>query len=136
VLPLLTLFLLGIIQYGFGLFQLQSFTSSLTGAATLAGTGVESCAQLDTRLRSLVDGAGAALDADDVGDDIRLEWLAPSGSTLTTSGAPERLQFAKVTASFKPFRIGAPLIPFPEEITRSSTVQVQNILASTLRGCG
>jgi Flp pilus assembly pilin Flp len=131
VLPLLTLFLLGVIQYGFGLFQLQNFTAALGDASRSAGTGIENCLDFDSRVRDLVGGTGASIDPDDVGQ-ISVEWLTDG---LAPAQRPERLGMTRVTASFKPFRLGVPFIPFPETITRSATAPVQDILSNTLPGC-
>ena len=39
ILPVLLLFLFGVIQYGYGLFQLQSFSAALNEASRTASTG-------------------------------------------------------------------------------------------------
>ncbi|GLY32856.1 hypothetical protein Kisp02_62210 [Kineosporia sp. NBRC 101731] len=131
LLPLLMLFLFGVIQYGYGLFQLQSFGAALDGASRDASTGISDCAALDRLLTREVSENG--LSPADVSD-VQLEWLRDD-STVTT--VPERiLGQVRVTATYTPFDIGIPLIPFPSTITRSSTATVQSVLSADLTGCG
>ncbi len=130
VLPILMLFLFGVIQYGYGLFQLQSFGAALNEASRSAATGVDDCAAFDQLLGSAVSENG--LSPGDVAG-AKLEWLAADGSVAQT---PQRvLGQVRVTATYQPFDLGIPLIPFPETITRSSTTTVQSVLSSGLTGC-
>lgn len=130
ILPLLMLFLFGVVQYGYGLFQLQSFSAALDEASRSASTGITDCAGFDQLLGSAVNENG--LSSGDVAG-ARLEWLGPDGQVTTT---PQRiLGQVRITATYQPFDIGIPLIPFPDTITRSSTSTLQSVLSSGLTGC-
>ena len=131
ILPLLMLFLFGVVQYGYGLFQLQSFSAALNEASRSASTGITDCTAFQDLLGGAVSENG--LSRGDVAD-TRLEWLDSAGSVTQT---PQRiLGQVRITATYRPFDLGIPLIPFPETITRSSTATVQSILTSGLTGCG
>jgi hypothetical protein len=127
LLPLLMMFLFGIIQYGYGLFQLQTFNSTVSDSARSLATGITSCPSFNSTLDSLVSGNG--LDPADVSD-VRVQWVNSDGSTL-----PQRLGYAKLTVSYKPFKIGIPFVPFPNEFTETRTVAIQDIGNSSLTGC-
>ncbi len=129
VLPLLMVFLFGIIQYGYGLFQLQAITAVVGEATQRATTGVTDCGLFSTTLTSLA--AGNGLDPDSV-TQVDVQWLTESG-TVTT--APDPRGQVKVTATFVPFTIGIPFVPFPDTITRSQIGTVQNIVSLNLPGC-
>ncbi len=127
VLPLLMMFLFGVIQYGYGLFQLQSFTSAVGDSARVLATGIDSCTGYASAVRGLVQGDG--LDPADVGT-VDVQWINSDGSALA-----QRLGYARVTVSYTPFKIGLPFIPFPSRFTRSQTVMVQDIGLPSLPGC-
>lgn len=129
VLPLLMLFLFGIIQYGYGLFQLQSFNAALGDASRLASTGILNCGTFNTTWRQLAGDNG--LPTANLGD-IDVEWLTAAGGA---SSVADRAGLARVTASYEPFRIGLPGVPFPERVTRTRTVVVQDIGDTGLSGC-
>ena len=129
VLPLLMLFLFGIIQYGYGLFQLQAITSAVGEATQKATTGVTDCAGFSSTLQSLA--AGNGLDRDAV-TGVDVQWLAADGTPVA---APDPDGLVTVTATFEPFKIGIPFVPFPDTITRSQTGAVQNIVSLDLPGC-
>jgi hypothetical protein len=119
LLPLLMLFLFGIIQYGYGLFQLQTFNATLNEAASQAATGIADCALFSGEMKTMARGDG--LDPQAL-TNVRIEWINEDGSHQ-----PERLGYARVTAEYKPFKIGLPFIPFPDTFTGTRTVLVQNI---------
>jgi Flp pilus assembly pilin Flp len=121
VLPLLMLFLFGIIQYGYGLFQLQAFNSSLGDATQVAADGITNCSLFPNVLKDLADGNG--LEGSAVSN-IQVQWLASDG---TASAIPEAGGQVQVTAVFTPFKIGLPFVPFPDTITRTQTASVQDI---------
>jgi TadE-like protein len=127
LLPLLMLFLFGIIQYGYGLFELQAFKSTMADASRLAATGIESCPAFDTVMNTLADNNG--LDPGLV-TNIHVQWLNSDGADRA-----ERLGLAKITASYTPFKIGVPFIPFPSQFTQSQTVLVSDIGDSAVTGC-
>jgi TadE-like protein len=129
VLPLLLLFLFGIIQYGYGLFQLQALTATVDDATQKAATGVTSCPLFARTLDDLAVDNG--LDAAKVGD-AKVRWLSAGGQTV---GAPDPLGQVQVSATLVPFKIGIPFVPFPDTITRTKTTSLQNVLTLDLPGC-
>jgi Flp pilus assembly pilin Flp len=130
LLPLLMMFLFGIIQYGYGLFQLQAFNSAIGDATQTAATGITDCGLFSTALEKLASADG--ISPDDVLN-IKVHWLTSTGAP---TNAPSPLGQVQVTASFRPFKIGVPFIPFPDEITRTNTATIQNVGLATLVGCG
>jgi Flp pilus assembly protein TadG len=129
LLPILMLFLFGIIQYGYGLFQLQAFNSTMQDVSRLAATGITSCTSITDTLHSLAD--------DDGLDNTQV--TAPVVSFLDSAGhqvdQAQPLGLVRVTASYTPFRIGFPGIPFPHTVTRSQTVPIQDVGLASLTGC-
>jgi hypothetical protein len=129
LLPLLMMFLFGIIQYGYGLFQLQAITSAVGEATQKATTGISDCDLFSSTVKSLAKGNG--LDPADV-THVDVQWLTADGAA---SSVPDPLGLVRVTATFTPFKIGIPLLPFPDTITRSQTGSMQNVVALNLPGC-
>ena len=129
LLPLLMMFLFGIIQYGYGLFQLQSLTASVSEATQKATTGISDCDTFGDTAKALFRDNG--LDPANV-TTIQVQWLTEDG---TPADAPDPLGLVRVTATFTPFRIGIPFVPFPETITRSQTASMQNVVNLDLAGC-
>lgn len=130
VLPLLMLFLFGIMQYGYGLFQLQSFSAAVNETGRRAATGLLDCPGFDDLLGTAI--ADNGLRPGDV-TAAKLEWLGPDGTVTTV---PQRiLGQVRVTATYRLMDLGLPLVPFPPTITRSSTTAVQSVLSSELTGC-
>src|SRR4051794_40211413 len=106
LLPLLMMFLFGIIQYGYGLFQLQAITSAVSEATQKATTGISDCGLFSGTVKDLAQGNG--LDPADV-THVDVQWLTATGAAAS---APDPLGQVKVTATFKPFKIGIPFVPF------------------------
>lgn len=129
LLPLLMMFLFGIIQYGYGLFQLQAITAAVSEATQRATTGISDCDAFSTTLATLAEGNG--LNPADV-THVNVQWLTATGAD---TAAPDPLGLVKVTATFTPFKIGIPFVPFPDTITRSQTGSMQNVIALDLPGC-
>ena len=129
VLPLLMMFLFGIIQYGYGLFQLQAITATVGEATQQATTGITDCAGFSSTLQNLA--AGNGLDRESL-TQIDVQWLTGDGNPAS---APDPLGLVRVTATFVPFKIGIPFVPFPDTITRSQTGAMQNIVSLDLPGC-
>ena len=129
LLPLLMMFLFGIIQYGYGLFQLQAITSAVSEATQRATTGISDCGDFSTTLRTLAEGNG--LNPADV-TQVNVQWMNAAGDD---TAAPDPLGLVKVTATFTPFKIGIPFVPFPDTITRSQTGSMQNVISLDLPGC-
>jgi Flp pilus assembly protein TadG len=129
LLPLLMLFLFGIIQYGYGLFQLQALTASVSEATQKATTGITDCGTFGTTTKALFQGNGI-----DPGNltNLQVQWLTETGAP---AGAPDPLGLVRVTATITPFKIGVPFVPFPSTITRSQTGTMQNVVDLDLSGC-
>jgi hypothetical protein len=124
--PLLFMILLGVIQYGYGLFQLQNFSSIVNDASKMAGTGIASCPDFTAAVRTMATDSG--IDAADI-TSIRVTWKAKDPVSGAYSQAPSASRFGlvRVEAKFRPFRIGAPFVPFPQEITRAQSAPVTNV---------
>ncbi len=127
LLPILILFLFGIIQYGYGLFQLQSFNSALSNSSQLAATGITDCTTFNDSLRNLVSNNGV-----NKLNSFFVTWEKPDGST---SSQPQPGDLVKVSATFTPFKIGIPGIPFPSTITRTQVLPIQDVGLSSITGC-
>jgi Flp pilus assembly protein TadG len=129
LLPLLMMFLFGIIQYGYGLFQLQALTSTVSEATQKATTGITSGVGFEYTLQSVI--AGNGLDLESV-TSVQVDWLTEGGDA---SPVPDPLGLVTVTVSFVPFDLGIPFVPFPDTITRSQTGSMQNVVSVDLPGC-
>jgi Flp pilus assembly protein TadG len=129
LLPLLMLFLFGIIQYGYGLFQLQTFNATLTETTRQASTGIVDCTIFDDGMKAMAHNDG--LDPDALVDP-QVQWLDENGAVVDR---PELNGQVRVTASYHPFKIGLPFIPFPDTFTRSQTALVQD-LGDLTTACG
>lgn len=132
LLPLLAMFLFGIIQYGYGLFQYQAFASAMNDASRLVAQGVSSCGFLTNTVTSAVSANG--LNAGDVSG-VKVKWLSTNGvGSLVPAANPLRSGTAAVTASFKPLQLGIPLVPFPSQFTKTQQAVISNVdpLQSTL----
>jgi TadE-like protein len=129
LLPLLMMFLFGIIQYGYGFYQIQSLTSVVGDATQQAANGIESCDDFSTELTVMLRGSGL----DPAGmQQLTVTWLTEDGAQ---SGFPSRLGKVRVTLTYTPFTIGVPFVPFPSLLTRTQTASVQDIAAAGLSGC-
>jgi Flp pilus assembly protein TadG len=128
VLPVLLLFLFGVIQYGYGLYQLQTFSTVLTDATRLAATGINDCGTFSGLLSNLADEDGLAGPI----SSIKVDWLTAAGAATDKA---DRLGLAQVTASYEPFDLGLPFLPFPSEVTRTQRVPIQDIGNPSLLGC-
>lgn len=129
VLPLLMLFLFGIIQYGYGLFQLQALTATVDEAAKRASTGLTTCQVFRDDLVDLAGNNG--LDQAAV-EHLEVDWISQYGGPSTL---PDLLGQVRVLVRFEPFDIGIPFVPFPDEITRVKTAPMQSILNPDLLAC-
>jgi Flp pilus assembly protein TadG len=129
LLPLLMMFLFGIIQYGYGFYQIQSLASVVGDATQQAATGIDSCESFSTELAALLQGSGL----DPAGmQQLDVTWLTETGAA---SAIPSRLGKVRVSVAYKPFTIGVPFVPFPELLTRTQTASVQDVTAGDLSGC-
>ena len=126
LLPVLMLFLFGIIQYGYGLYQYQAFASALNDAGRASATGVGGCSQLGGVVAGLVSANGLPVDADHHVD-VDVRWLDSTGTTVT--GTPQRLNYAELRGTYEnPLNLNIPLVPFPDRFTVSERVLQQGVI--------
>lgn len=126
LMPLLAAFLFGIIQYGYGLFQYQAFSSAMNDASRVVATGVSSCANVTGTVAGLVNANGLPVSTDHPLD-VSVRWLGLDG--VTTSTSPQRLGFAEVTGTYTdPLNFNVPMVPFPDHFTITKRVLVQSIV--------
>jgi hypothetical protein len=125
LLPLLMLFLFGIIQYGYGLFQLQTFNSTLTESTRDASMGIGDCLDFGKGMKAMAHSDG--LDPSELSTP-HVQWL---DENLQPVDRPQLNGWVTVTATYKPFKIGLPFIPFPDSFTKSRTVLVEDLGALT-----
>ena len=129
LLPLLMMFLFGIIQYGYGFYQIQSLTSVVGDATQQAATGIDSCEAFAGDLTEQLRGSGL----DPAGmKQLKVTWLTKDGAP---SGIPSLLGKVEVTLAYRPFKIGVPFVPFPDLLTRTQTASIQDIRVTDLTNC-
>lgn len=129
VMPILFLFLFGIVQYGYGFYQLQAFSAALGNASQLAATGILDCSTFQSTWRTIANDNGLT---GRVGD-LDVGWRTAGGAPTSVA---DRLGLAQVTATFTPDpAIRFPGIPFPDQITRTRTVAIQDVGNRGLAGC-
>lgn len=127
VLPLLFLLLFGIIQYGYGFFQLQAAQATARETARRAALGVDGCTGLTgdslVSFQEIVDvaakGNGMAV------DDITTQRL-DFDNTLGTDDPPARGDTVKVSITYAP-GLKFPLVPYPDSITRTALTRVEDV---------
>jgi len=120
VCPLLFMLLFGIIQYGYGLLQVQEAYATVRDAARLAAVGVQSCPS---------SGTGFGQTIADLGADNGLPASAVQQVTLDWSGSgPTRNGTVKVTLQVQPMDLNVPFVPFPDTITVSSVARIEDLI--------
>ena len=67
VLPLLFVLLFGIIEFGFGLFQLQAAQASVREAARGVALGVENCGEVEDLVERATQNNGLGIDPAEIG---------------------------------------------------------------------
>jgi len=97
LLPLLMMFLFGIIQYGYGLYQVQSLTSVVGDATQDAATGIDDCATFSQQVSTRM--AGSGLDTDGL-ERLEVNWLTADGGPSST---PSRVGRVRVALTYRPF---------------------------------
>ena len=71
VLPLLFVLLFGIIEFGFGLFQLQAAQASVREAARGVALGVENCGEVEDLVERAAQNSGLGIDPAEIGLTLR-----------------------------------------------------------------
>jgi Flp pilus assembly protein TadG len=132
VLPLLFVLLFGIIEFGFGLFQLQAAQASVREAARGVALGVESCAEVEDLVERAVQNNGLGIAPTGIAVSLR---ITPSPEAAVTPPNPERGDSAVLTLTYEP-TLDFPLIPFPSEITRRSGTTLEDVGETMQRDCG
>jgi hypothetical protein len=131
VLPLLFVLLFGIIEFGFGLFQLQAAQASVREAARGIALGVENCAEVADLVERATQNSGLGIDPAEIGLTLR---ITPSPASDVTPPNPERGDSAVLTITYEP-TLDFPLIPFPGEITRRSGTTLEDVGETMQRNC-
>lgn len=135
VTPLLFLVLFGIIQYGYGFFQLQAAQATAREAAIRAAKGIDSCNTFGTVVRQIATDNGMQLDGStNAADGVRLEWSRDPGKSGPGSGRTEIGDSVKVTLEYTP-ALDLPLIPYPDTITRTARTRVETLGDLTILDC-
>jgi len=124
VLPLLFTLLFGIVQYGYGFFQLQAAQATVHQAARRAALGIDGCTGIGalTTFEEVVNGAaeGNGLALADI--TVRSLQFQNDGGTSTA----ERGGTVTASVTYEP-GLDFPLIPYPEAITRSASTTVEDV---------
>jgi len=132
VLPLLFVLLFGIIEFGFGLFQIQAAQASVREAVRGVALGVEDCAEVRSLVQRAVQNNGLGIAPDQLG--LTLQITPPLTTTEPPPPDPERGDSAVLTITYEP-TLDFPLIPFPDEITRSSGATLEDVGEGMPRTC-
>lgn len=120
VLPLVILVVLGIIQYGYHYWALETASATAREAARRLVVGTdEACTVAAAQAHAEGPNTG------DVPAEVAIEYV-------TASGDPERGALVTVTVSFRSLDIG--LLPLPDggEVSQTATNRVENVPAEPL----
>jgi hypothetical protein len=131
VLPLLFVLLFGIVEFGFGLFQLQAAQASVREAVRGVALGIEDCGEVENLVERAVQNNGLGIDPAQIG--LTLQITSPP-ETEVTPPTPERGDSAVLTITYEP-TLDFPLIPFPGEITRRSGATLEDVGEAMPRTC-
>jgi hypothetical protein len=119
VMPLLFLLIIGIIQYGYGFFQLQAAQSTIREAARSAALGIDTCDDWAAVVRDAAEGNGMAAGAV---QSIRLDF----DNDIGTDVPPERGDSLTATLTYAP-SLDFSLIPYPDTLTRRARTTVEDV---------
>jgi len=133
VLPLLFVLLFGIIEVGFGLFQMQAAQATVREASRGVALGVEDCNEVKDFVAQAAQNNGLGIDPVLLGNSMTLR-ITPQGSQDTPPTRPERGDSAVLTITYEP-TLDFPLIPFPSTITRRSGVTLEDVGDEMEREC-
>jgi Flp pilus assembly protein TadG len=118
--------LFGIVQYGYGFYQLQIASSVLRDAAREASLGLDDCAAFVGAVRA--DATANGLDGSAL-TGVSVHWVDSTGQDVT----PTTDDYADVTLTYRTFQIG--LVPFPATITRHARMPLET-LGTVVTACG
>jgi Flp pilus assembly protein TadG len=122
---LLFTLLFGILQYGYGFFQMQATAATAGDAARLAVAGLYDQGPLNG---CVAFGNAVAQNAEDNGlppgavQQVKVTWADLSGGATAQRGGT-----ATVQVTITPTDLKYPFVPFPDTITRSLTAMVENV---------
>jgi hypothetical protein len=129
VLPLLFVILFGIIEFGYGLFQVQAAQAAVREAARSVALGVDGCGDVQALVTQAVQNNALGVDPATVTYTLRIT-PAPDTSALR----PQRGESAVLTLQYEP-SLDFPLVPFPDSITRQSGVTLEDVGDNMVRLC-
>ena len=118
---LLFTLLFGIIQYGYGFYQLQALSSAVHDSARLAQVGIADCSDFVDSVKQYAEGKG--LDSTLL-TSLKVTYQDDAGTQLT---APERGEPLTLQLTLTPFKLGMPFIPFPDSLSQQTQVRVEDI---------
>jgi Flp pilus assembly protein TadG len=119
VMPLLFIVIFGIIQYGYGFFQMQAAQATVSEAVRQAALGFDTCGEWDAAVQDAAEGNGMAFPA--IGS-MTLDFENDLGTDTTA----ERGDRVTAAVTYTP-SLDFPLVPFPGSITRTARTTVQDI---------
>jgi len=122
---LLFTILFGILQYGFGFFQMQAVAATTQEAARLAAVGlypkgaIDGCTNFGNAVATRGEDNG--LPAASV-KTVKVNWSDSLGNNLAERGGTATIQVVVEPTDFH-----YPFVPFPDTITRTLTITVENV---------
>lgn len=135
VTPPLLLLLFGIVQYGYGFFQLQAAQAAVREAARTASVGIDACTGAAGTLTSwdeVVDSATTGNGLSPV--DVTRATLTFDNPDVTAPAAPVRGDTVTAEITYTP-GLRFPLVPFPDSITRRATTTVEDVGGLAVASC-
>jgi hypothetical protein len=136
VLPLLFVLLFGIIELGFGLFQLQAAQATVREAVRGVALGVESCEDVADLVERASQNNALGIDPGELDYVLDIEAPGQPGppGTSPPPPEPERGDSAVLRITYEP-TLDFPLIPFPATITRRSGATLEDVGDAMQRDC-
>ena len=122
---LLFTLLFGILQYGYGFFQMQATAATAGDAARLAAAGlyasggVDGCTAFGNTVAQRGQDNGLPNNAV---QQVKVTWADLSGGATAQRGGT-----ATVQVTVRPTDLNYPFVPFPDTITRSLTAMVETV---------
>ena len=112
---LLFTILFGILQYGFGLWQVQAAQATTQDAARQVIAGIDNCADLTTLVTTAASRNG--LDAGNIAA-VALTYVDIAGAPAVP---PTLRDFARLTITYRLSDFNLPMVPFPDTVSRTAT---------------
>jgi Flp pilus assembly protein TadG len=127
--PILIMLLVGLVQYGFYFYAMQSGTSAVGEATRRMAVGdCQSTSQVQTLLKGRLGAATTATSAS--GITVSPAYTKADGST-TTASPGEIGGTVTLTATFPTINLNFPLIALPNggNVTRTATARIEDVTA-------